>query len=112
MGVGLAHHHAAERAADIDLAQNVFEAGNGIQAEGRGIVGQRTGHGRHGHRSRRGRRRRAAAAAASWAIAGAAKPSIPARLTVPKNNLVKFFIYQVLSLPDACAHRGCAPGLR
>jgi hypothetical protein len=50
-----------------------------------------------------------AAAPASWAMAGAAKPSIPARLTVPKNNLVKFFIYQVLSLPDA--YRPCGPVL-
>jgi hypothetical protein len=37
----------------------------------------------------------AAAAAASWAMAGAAKPIRPAKLTVPKNNFVKFFIYQV-----------------
>ncbi len=109
MGVGLAHHHAGECAADIDLAQDLIQAGNGVQTEGRGllvkgppIAGMGTGAGA-------GAAGAAAGAAASWAIAGAATPSRPARLTVPKNNFVKFFIYQVLSLPVARAHAAHTP---
>src|SRR6202012_4935267 len=76
--------------------------GAGLLVKGPDIAGIGTGAGAGAAGAAAG-----AAAPTSWAMAGAAKPMRPARLTVPKNNLVKFFIYQG-PLVAGC-ERPCGP---